>query len=151
MPISPFLHLFSDSPIHLLQEQMRCVCDAASLLIPFFKSSFEGQWEESDRLLGQMGSIGERANKKKHLLRLKCSTHIFLPISRIGILGILATQDSLIENVQQVAEQVLDRKLILPIPIQGNFMQYLKKTMESIQQASKSVRELDDLFEAGFG
>ena len=73
-----------------------------------------------------------------------------MPVPRQDILELLSVQDRIPDLALDVADIVLTRRMTIPEPVSRNFMDFVARTIDATARSRKSVRELDELFSAGF-
>ena len=66
------------------------------------------------------------------------------------LLELLLVQDKIANRAKDVAGIVIGRKLEIPESIVDEFLEFVDRCVDATKQARKSVRELDELFTAGF-
>jgi predicted phosphate transport protein (TIGR00153 family) len=66
------------------------------------------------------------------------------------LLELLLVQDKIANRTKDVSGIVLGRRLQIPEQISKQFLQFVNRNIDAAKQARKSVRELDELFTAGF-
>jgi predicted phosphate transport protein (TIGR00153 family) len=73
-----------------------------------------------------------------------------MPVPRQDLLELLLVQDKIANRTRDVSGLVLGRKLQIPPEIAERFLEFVDRNIDAAKQARKSVRELDELFTAGF-
>ena len=73
-----------------------------------------------------------------------------MPVPREDLLELLLVQDKIANRTKDVSGLVLGRKLQFPAQIAEQFLEFVDRNIDAAKQARKSVRELDELFTAGF-
>ena len=73
-----------------------------------------------------------------------------MPVPREDLLELLLVQDKIANRTKDVSGLVVGRKLQMPDQISKRFLQFVDRNIDAAKQARKSVRELDELFTAGF-
>ena len=134
MPVNTIMGLFAKSPIKPLQRHVVCVTECCSHLINFFETSSKGDWEKAAEIRAQISHLEKEADVLKREIRLKLPRGLFLPVDRSDMLELLTQQD----------------KLVIPAPLQENFIAYVKRCLDAANQAQNVINELDELLETGF-
>lgn len=150
MPTIPIFKLFGRSPISPLQKHMQEVHDCVKCLVPFFEAVIEKDWEKADEIRQQIHNLENSADAIKRDLRLKLPKGLFLPVSRVAILELISTQDSLANKAKDIAGLVLGRRMAFPKIIREDYLHFLNRCVEASKQANKAIHELDELLESGF-
>jgi uncharacterized protein len=148
---SPFLKLFGKSPFKGLLTHIDVVCQCAYLLDDFFQAVVKNDWAEAERVQLQIATLENEADEHKQRLRRNLPKDLFLPVARGDILAMLSHQDHMANHTKDIAGLVLGRRMVIPEVLQADFLPFVRRSLDAVRQAYKSVRELSDLHEAGFG
>ncbi len=73
-----------------------------------------------------------------------------MPVPREDLLELLLVQDKIANRTRDVSGIVVGRQLQIPEQIADEFLKFVDRNIDAAKQARKSVRELDELFTAGF-
>ncbi len=150
MPTTPFLNMFSQSPIRPLEEHMTKVHACVKKLEPFFDAVLAQKWSQVESLQREIARLENEADDMKRNLRLHLPKSLFMAVSRSDLLELLSVQDRLANKARDIAGIVLGRKMIIPDSIAQQFMRFLKRCIEASDQANTAIHELDELMETGF-
>jgi predicted phosphate transport protein (TIGR00153 family) len=148
--ISPILNVFGRSPIKPLQKHMAKAHDAAHLLVAFFKATFADDWQAAGQIQQRIDQIESEADQLKRDLRLHLPKGLFLPVPRTDVLEILALQDRIANQAEDIAGLVIGRRMRIPAKIEVQYMVFLERCLAATVQAHKAINELDELLETGF-
>lgn len=66
------------------------------------------------------------------------------------MLELLTQQDKLANLAKDIAGRVYGRQLVIPEPLQENFIAYVRRCLDAANQAQNVINELDELLETGF-
>ena len=75
---------------------------------------------------------------------------LFMPVPREDLLELLLVQDKIANRTRDVSGIIMGRKMVIPDQIAEKFVEFVNSNVDAAKQARKSVRELDELFTAGF-
>jgi hypothetical protein len=150
MPVNSILGVFAKSPIKPIQMHIDKVAACCELLTPFFKASHNQDWIEADKIRKKISERERQADELKRELRLTLPKGVFMPISRGDLIELINRQDKIANTAKDIAGRVFGRKLQIPDKISADFMAYLQRCMDAIEQAQKAINELDELLETGF-
>ncbi len=150
MPITPFMKMFGQSPLKLLQKHMEEALEAAHTLLPFFDAVKRTDWEDAAILQKNIASIENKADKLKKEVRTHLPKSLFLPVSRGDILAMISAQDKIANQAKDIVGLMLGRKMQIPVPLQPLFEQLVTRSIAACVQAKKAINELDELLECGF-
>ncbi|WP_028863158.1 TIGR00153 family protein [Psychromonas aquimarina] len=150
MPVNSIFGVFAKSPIQPIQAHIDKVAACSELLVPFFKASHEQNWVEADKVRKEISKLEKQADELKRELRLTLPKGLFMPIARGDLLELANRQDKIANAAKDVAGRVFGRQLQLPSEISDDFMTYLQRCLDAVQQARKAINELDELLETGF-
>lgn len=149
MPVNTIMGLFAKSPIKPLQRHVVCVNECCSHLINFFEVCNKGDWEKAGEIRAQISHL-EEADVLKREIRLKLPRGLFMPVDRSDMLELLTQQDKLANLAKDIAGRVYGRQLVIPEPLQENFIAYVRRCLDAANQAQNVINELDELLETGF-
>jgi len=150
MPVNSIFGVFAKSPIKPIQKHIDKVAACSELLIPFFTASHQQDWPEAEAIRKNISSLEREADELKRELRMTLPKGLFMPIARGDLIELVNRQDKLANTAKDISGRVLGRKLQLPDEIAVDFMTYLQRCLDAIQQAKKAINELDELLETGF-
>ncbi|WP_165310288.1 TIGR00153 family protein [Vibrio ziniensis] len=150
MPVNTIMGLFAKSPIKPLQRHVVCVNECCSHLVPFFEVCATGDWEKAAEIRAQISHLEKEADVLKREIRLKLPRGLFMPVDRTDMLELLTQQDKLANLAKDISGRVVGRQLIIPEPLQADFLIYVKRCLDAADQAQKVINELDELLETGF-
>ena len=124
--------------------------NCAALLEPFFEAVINDKWPKASKIFDQIAERENRADDLKKEFRLNMPNSLFMPMSRIDLLSILAQQDDIANTSKDVCGIVLGREMDIPNALQADFMGFVKSAIETCEKALKAINELDELLETGF-
>jgi predicted phosphate transport protein (TIGR00153 family) len=75
---------------------------------------------------------------------------LFMPVPREDLLELLLVQDKIANRAKDASGVIFGRRMTIPEPIADEFREFVDCNIDAAKQARKSVRELDELFTAGF-
>lgn len=150
MPINSIFGVFAKSPIKPIQLHIDKVAECSKLLIPFFKASHKQDWIEAGEIRKNISKFEKEADQLKRELRLTLPKGIFMPIARGDFIELVNRQDKIANTAKDIAGRVLGRQLQLPSEIAEDFITYLQRCIDAVEQAKKAINELDELLETGF-
>lgn len=150
MPVNTIMGLFAKSPIKPLQRHVVCVNECCSHLIHFFEVCAQGDWDTAAEIRAQISHLEKEADVLKREIRLKLPRGLFMPVDRSDMLELLTQQDKLANLAKDIAGRFYGRQLVIPAPLQDDFITYLKRCLDAANQAQKVISEFDELLETGF-
>lgn len=150
MAMNNILGLFAQSPLKPLQKHARKVTECCGLLVPFFKASFENNWQEAEKIRTQITDLEHRADLLKREIRLKSPRGLFMPVDRSDLLELVTQLDKLANFSKDISGRIIGRQLLIPIEVQPTFMNFLSRSLDSTVQVGKVISEMDHLLETGF-
>ena len=143
-------NLFGSSPVMPVEKHSDIVYRCAKRLRAFFAAAVEGNWEKAAEARVDIESLEQEADDLKKDIRLRLPKSLFMPVPREDILELLLVQDKIANRSRDVSGLVLGRKMEIPAAVAEQFLEYVDRNIDAAKQARKSVRELDELFTAGF-
>ena len=143
-------NIFGASPVQPLERHMEIVYRCAKHLRAFFAASIAGDWQAASGVRDDIEALEHEADDLKKEIRLHLPKSLFMPVPREDLLELLLVQDKVANRTKDVSGLVLGRKLRIPEEIAEQFLEFVDRNIDAAKQARKSVRELDELFTAGF-
>ena len=150
MPVNSIFGVFAKSPIEPIQMHIDKVAACSELLIPFFQASHGQDWGRVEEIRKKISKFEKQADELKREIRLTLPKGLFMPIARGDLIELVNRQDKIANTAKDIAGRVLGRKLQIPSEISDDFITYLQRCLDAIQQAKKAINELDELLETGF-
>ncbi len=143
-------NIFGTSPVQPLEQHMDIVYRCARKLRPFFAAVIEGDHDRMAEVRTQIEVLENEADELKKQIRMHMPKSLFMPVPREDLLELLLVQDKIANRTKDVSGIILGRKMKIPESIADQFLEYVDRNIAAAKQARKSVRELDELFTAGF-
>lgn len=150
MAMNNILGLFAHSPLKPLQRHSDKVTECCSLLIPFFESTFSGDWYTATSIRAKIAETERQADTLKREIRLKLPRGLFMPIDRTDLLELTTQQDKLANYAKDIAGRMIGRQFTFPPEMQEDFMKYVCRSLDATVQAHRVIEEMDGLLETGF-
>jgi predicted phosphate transport protein (TIGR00153 family) len=143
-------NIFGVSPVRPLEEHINIAFRCAKQLRGFFAAAVQGDWDTAAEVRSEIEKLEHNADDLKKKIRLGLPKSLFMPVPREDLLELLLVQDKIANRTKDVSGLVLGRKMLIPAPIAEQFLEFVDRNIDAAKQARKSVRELDELFTAGF-
>jgi predicted phosphate transport protein (TIGR00153 family) len=143
-------NIFGASPVMPLEKHIEVAHRCAKKLWPFFSAAVDGNWEKAAAVRSEIEALEHEADNLKKEIRLNLPKSLFMPVPRQDLLELVLVQDMIANRTQDVSGIVLGRRMQIPEPIAEQFLEFVDRNIDATKQARKSVRELDELFTAGF-
>jgi predicted phosphate transport protein (TIGR00153 family) len=142
--------VFGASPVLPIQDHGATCYKAARELVAFFEYVIAEQWDKVTESREKIVRLENQADELKKQIRSQLPKSLFMPVPRGDILDLLLVQDKIANRARDVSGFVAGRRMIIPKPIQENFIAFVSRNVDAAKTARKSIRELDELFETGF-
>ena len=143
-------NVFGSSPVRPLEQHMDIAFRCAKKLRPFFDAVIAKDYERMAEVRGQIEALENEADNLKKTIRLNMPKSLFMPVPREDLLELLLVQDKIANRTKDVSGIIMGRKMVIPDQIAEEFIEFVNSNVDAAKQARKSVRELDELFTAGF-
>ncbi len=145
------LRLFGRSPFSPLQSHMESVAKCVHSLPQLCEALELKDYIRLEQLAEEISKLEHDADLIKNDIRNHLPKGLFLPIDRGNLLDILSLQDSIADQVEDVAVLVTLKPLeLLPI-FNKEFKLFLQKNIETFDEAQLIIKELHELVESSFG
>ena len=143
-------NIFGSSPVRPLEKHIDLAFRCAKKLRPFVAAVIDKDHERMAEVRGQIETLEHEADNMKKEIRLHMPKSLFMPVPREDLLELLLVQDKIANRTKDVSGVIMGRKMAIPEPIAEKFLEFVDSNIDAAKQARKSVRELDELFTAGF-
>ena len=143
-------NIFGKSPVQPLEKHIDIAYRCAKQLNAFFTAVLADDWVAAQSARDEIESLEHKADDVKKKIRLHLPKSLFMPVPREDLLELLLVQDKIANRTKDVSGLVLGRKMQFPPEIAEQFLDFVDRNIDAAKQARKSVRELDELFTAGF-
>ena len=143
-------NIFGSSPVQPLEKHIGIAFSCAKQLKGFFAAAVAGDWDRAAKVRDEIERLEHEADDLKKAIRLRLPKSLFMPVPREDLLELLLVQDMIANRTKDVSGIVMGRKMQIPTPIADQFLEFVERNVDAAKQARKSVRELDELFTAGF-
>jgi predicted phosphate transport protein (TIGR00153 family) len=143
-------NIFGSSPVRPLEKHVGIAYRCARQLKPFFAAIVSGDWDAALAARDKIESLEHEADDLKKKIRLQLPKSLFMPVPREDLLELLLVQDKIANRTKDVSGIVIGRRMQIPDQIVPMFLEFVDRNIDAAKQARKSVRELDELFTAGF-
>ena len=143
-------NIFGSSPVEPLEKHIDIVYRCAKTLRPFFAAVIEGDETRMMECRSQIEALENEADALKKEIRMHMPKSLFMPVPREDLLGLLLVQDKIANRAKDVSGVVIGRNMRIPAPITEKFKDFVESNIDAAKQARTSVRELDELYTAGF-
>jgi len=143
-------NIFGSSPVRPLEKHMDVVYRCAKKLKPFINAVIRRDLKRMAEVRSQIEALEHEADNIKKDIRIRMPKSLFMPVPREDLLELLLVQDKIANRTKDVSGVIFGRKMKIPKPIAPQFVEFVERNIDAAKQARKSVRELDELFTAGF-
>ena len=143
-------NIFGSSPVKPLEKHIGIAYRCARQLKPLFTAVVKDDWEAALIARDKIEKSEHDADDLKKKIRLQLPKSLFMPVPREDLLELLLVQDKIANRTKDVSGLVVGRRLQIPNEISKQFLHFVGRNIDAAKQARKSVRELDELFTAGF-
>lgn len=141
--------LFGKSPFAPLQTHMDKVASCVEKLPALFQAILDQDMEMIEAIGSTISRVEHEADIIKNEIRNHLPKSLFLQVDRGALLEILALQDAIADQVEEIAHQAGMRTL--SIDFREEFVLFTSKSMETFWLSRKVMQELEELLECSFG
>ena len=143
--------LFARSPFGPLQEHQHKVQECAELVPALIEAAIVGDHENMRRLAREISVLEHEADTIKNRVRDQVPRSLFMPVSRSDLLNVLAAQDAIADNAEDLAVLITMREMEpLPDEVADLLRQLVQKCLEVVRQSTEVVDSLGSLVHASF-
>jgi predicted phosphate transport protein (TIGR00153 family) len=143
--------LFAKSPFGPIQEHQHKVEECAELVPTIIEACLHGNHERVRTLAREISSLEAEADKIKNQVRDQLPRSLFMPVSRGDLLNVLAAQDAIADNAEDLAVLITMREMEpLPEEVADLLRQLVQKCLEVVRESTEVVDTLGTLVHASF-
>lgn len=143
-------NIFGASPVQPLESHIDIAYRCTKVLYPFFEAVTAADWSAAKPHYDKIGELEHEADALKNTIRKNLPKSLFMPVPREDLLELLLVQDKIANRTKDVAGLIYGRQMQIPAALATEFLSFVELNIASAKVARKSVRELDELFTAGF-
>lgn len=143
--------LFGKSPFAPLQTHMTKVASCIDKLTALMKALPSGDMGKIEKLAKELSELEHEADLTKNDIRNHLPNSIFLPIDRSQFLEILAVQDSIADQAEEVGLLLTLHPLTNYDEFSKGLNEHYEQTLEVFQSTLRIMREIEELLESSFG
>lgn len=150
-PTGYITRIFGASPVRPLQEHFDKAAKCAHKLPKFVEATYREDWRKAGVVREKIINLEHAADDLKREMRLNLPKSIFMPVSRTDVLEMLSVQDRIANKTRDISGLIIGRKMVMPTRLQDLYLRFIKRCLDAVSQAHKTVQGLDELFDSGFG
>ena len=143
--------LFARSPFGPIQEHQHKVQECAELVPEILEASLSGNHDRVRLLAKQVSQLEADADEIKNRVRDQMPRSLFMPVSRGDLLQVLASQDAIADNAEDLGVLITMRRMEpLPEDVAQLLRSLVRKCLEVVRQSTEVVDLLGTLVHASF-
>ena len=143
--------IFGASPVKPMQDHMMRATESVARLVEFIEAVVADDWVRASELQQTISNVEGDADNQKKSLRLNLPNSLFMPVARQDLIELLRTQDGIANRAKDVAGLMTGRRMQIPPQLHEGMLGFVRRCHDAAMQALRTVDELDELFETGFG
>ena len=143
--------LFARSPFRALEGHMSVVKECLDRIRPLFDALYINDQEGIKSVSKEIMSLEHKADDIKKKIRDTLPNGLFLPVDRRDILNLLSAQDSIADNVEDIAVLLRIRRMIVPDAMRLDLEKFIEEVLDVGYEAVRVIYEIDRLLETSFG
>jgi predicted phosphate transport protein (TIGR00153 family) len=140
-----------ESPFEPLGRHMDQVRACVDLVLPIFECVRRQDYDELKRLSEQVFKAEHEADKIKDEIRRTIPKAFSLPVYRGDLLAYLHIQDDIADSVEDLAFQLMIKKLRMPEPLAEDIFGYVRQVLHVCELLVQATDQLKELAEEDFG
>jgi predicted phosphate transport protein (TIGR00153 family) len=148
--IRSVLNIFAKSPFRPLGMHANKGGEAVRKLNEALQAYCAGDMVRVEELSRDIDRIEHEADVIKQTIRSQLSSSIMLPVNANDLLNFLKPQDSIADNVQEVAYWLTFRQCDAPDVIKDGFLELMSRNLETVEKYETLVDKLSELLETSF-
>ena len=146
----PFGRLINKSPFPLLQRHMEAARVCAEALPALFNALSSGDVDALTEGVKRLSALEGEADDLKNQLRDQLPRGLFLSVDRRDLLQLIAEVDRVADSAEDVGVLLTLRNYQFDTELQPLVTKLIDQVILTVQQAEKSLKNLDLLVVSGF-
>ncbi|MFQ5627389.1 MAG: TIGR00153 family protein [bacterium] len=146
-----FKNLFVRSPFAPLQSHMEKVASCVQKVAELYEAYINRDYKLMKKLAKEISELEHSADLTKNEIRNNLPSGLFLAVNRGDLLEILALQDTIADNTEDIGVLMNLKKLETLEAIKDDLKSFLDKNIEAVQHMHEIIREMDELLQSSFG
>ncbi len=142
--------IFGRSPVEPLIQHMAKSAEAGRRLMVFIDAALAGDWDTAGQVRKEISRLEHEADDLKSSLRKRMPSTLLMPVDRGDLLDLIAQQDKIANRAKDIAGMMYHRRLTPPASVATLFRELAARSIDAIDQAERSVNELEELYTVGF-
>ena len=122
--------LFGRSPFRALEGHMSVVKECLDRIRPLFDALYINNQEGIKSVSKEIMSLEHKADDIKKKIRDTLPWGLFLPVDRRDILNLLSAQDSIADNVEDIAVLLRIRRMIVPDAMKLDLEKFIGEVLD---------------------
>lgn len=151
MATNPLAEVFGASPVKPIQQHMESVHACVMLLPMLVNAAQKGDWKRAEQKRKAIVKLEGDADKLKLALRTHVPKRLFMPVSRVDLIELIAAQDAIANCAKDIAGLIMVRKIQFPRGLAKPYKAMVVASLDAASRTLSAVQELDEVFEVGFG
>jgi len=143
--------LFGKSPFAPLQQHMEKVSACIKMLEEIFEAFLSGGSSNVKELVTKLSKLEHEADLTKNDIRNHLPRSLFLPVDRSQILEMLAIQDSIADQAEDIGRSLTLYHLEIPSDMEADVKNLFQKNLDAFWDTKNIMNEIDSLIESSFG
>ena len=149
-PTNPIASLLGSSPFKPLQQHMGLVKACIAEVPGLFEALISGDQEQLKAVKEKIFELEHQADHVENNIRAHLPRSLFMPVDRRDLLELLEMQDSIADTAQDIAGLLMERDMPVPPGMAEPLMTFVRRCVDTCNQAATIIEELDELIEMGF-
>lgn len=143
--------LFGPDPLKAIQTHMEAVKECIDQLDPAIQYWLAEDFDNLKLVAKKIMKFENEADRVQASSRASFPTSMFMPVSRKSLFKLLKKQDSIANDVEDIAFILTVRKTYLHPQLREPFMAFYGKVQEILAATLELMTEVENVFDSGFG
>ncbi|MBB5021390.1 TIGR00153 family protein [Desulfurispira natronophila] len=143
--------LFGPDPLKAIQDHMQAVKECIDLLDPAIEHWLNEDFDSLKVTAKKIMKFENRADRIQATSRASFSSSVFMPVSRKNLFTLLKRQDSIANDVEDIAFILTVRNTYLHPQLRQPFMDFYHQLQAILNHTLEMMEGIRVLFESGFG
>ncbi len=147
---NPIASLLGKSPFKPMQAHMKIVSECVAEVPGLFDALIAGRQDDIEQYKDRIFLKEQEADNLQHDMHTQLPKSLFMPVDRRDLLELLETQDAIANTAQDIAGLMVERDMSVPDGMEVDLREFVRRCVDTCEQAATIIEELDELIEMGF-
>jgi predicted phosphate transport protein (TIGR00153 family) len=146
----PLANLLARNPLPKVGDLMDEVVRTSNRVQDLIALLAKGDQAGVERVAKEISAMEGKADDAKNAARSKMPVRLLMPVDRRDVLKLISEIDAIADCAEDVGVLLTIRPLTVPEAMEPILNLFVDRVMETVREAEKLIKLIDDLVESGF-